>query len=95
MTRASDSLAPPWLPRQQRRHVDRAMRKLIRRNACSICGAPFEPNTGTTAGFDVSGGVALVGECCIGKLKQFRRVAMRYEKTARNYLAIVTFLWIR
>jgi transposase len=38
-------------------------------------------------------------ECCISKLKQFRRVATRYEKTARNYLAIVTIaatiLWIR
>ena len=38
-------------------------------------------------------------ECCISKLKQFRRVATRYEKTARNYLAIVTLaaivLWIR
>jgi len=28
-------------------------------------------------------------ECCIGKLKHFRRVATRYEKTARNYLAVV------
>jgi transposase len=38
-------------------------------------------------------------ECCIGKLKQFRRVATRYEKTARNYLAVVTLaatiLWLR
>jgi transposase len=38
-------------------------------------------------------------ECCFSKLKQFRRVATRYEKTARNYLAIVTIaaivLWIR
>lgn len=38
-------------------------------------------------------------ECCISKLKQFRRVATRYEKTARNYLAIVTIaatvLWLR
>ena len=38
-------------------------------------------------------------ECCIGKLKQFRRVATRYEKTARNYLAIVTLaatiLWLK
>ena len=29
-------------------------------------------------------------ECCFSKLKQFRRVATRFEKTARNYLAIVT-----
>ena len=38
-------------------------------------------------------------EGCIGKLKHFRRVATRYEKTARNYLAVVTLaatiLWLR
>jgi transposase len=38
-------------------------------------------------------------ECCFSKLKQFRRVATRYEKTARNFLAIVTLaatiLWLR
>jgi transposase len=38
-------------------------------------------------------------ECCFSKLKQFRRVATRYEKTARNYRAIVTIaaivLWLR
>ena len=38
-------------------------------------------------------------ECCFSRLKQFRRVATRYEKTARNYLAVVTLaatlLWLR
>ena len=38
-------------------------------------------------------------ECCINKLKQFRRIATRYEKTARNFLAIITVaaivLWLR
>ena len=38
-------------------------------------------------------------ECCFSKLKQFRRVATRFEKTARNYQAIVTLaatiLWLR
>jgi putative transposase len=38
-------------------------------------------------------------ECCFNKLKQFRRVATRYEKTARNYRAVVTLaaivLWLR
>jgi transposase len=38
-------------------------------------------------------------ECCFSKLKQFRRVATRYEKTARNYLAMLTVaaivLWLR
>jgi transposase len=38
-------------------------------------------------------------ECCFNKLKHFRRVATRYEKTARNFLAFVTIaaivLWLR
>jgi transposase len=38
-------------------------------------------------------------ECCFSKLKQFRRVATRYEKTAQNYLAMVTLaaivIWLR
>jgi transposase len=38
-------------------------------------------------------------ECCFNKLKHFRRVATRYEKTARNFLAVITIaaiaLWLR
>ena len=38
-------------------------------------------------------------ERCINRLKQFRRVATRYEKTARNFLGMVTFaaitLWLQ
>ena len=38
-------------------------------------------------------------ECCFSKLKQFRRVATRYEKTAKNYFSVVTIaatlLWLR
>jgi transposase len=38
-------------------------------------------------------------ECCFSRLKQFRRVATRFEKTARNYRAVValaaTILWLR
>jgi len=38
-------------------------------------------------------------ECCFSKLKQFRRVATRFEKTAKNYLAVLTLaaivLWLR
>jgi transposase len=38
-------------------------------------------------------------ECCFSKLKQFRRVATRFEKTASNYLAVLTLaaivLWLR
>ena len=38
-------------------------------------------------------------ECCFSNLKQLRRVATRFEKTARNYRAVVTLaaivLWLR
>jgi transposase len=34
-------------------------------------------------------------ENCFAKLKQFRRVASRYEKTARNYLSVVVLAAIR
>jgi transposase len=38
-------------------------------------------------------------ECCFSKLKQFRRVATRFEKTAKNYQAVVTLaaimLWLK
>jgi transposase len=40
-----------------------------------------------------------VVECCFSKLKQFRRVGTRFEKTGRNYRAVVTLaaiiLWLR
>ena len=29
-------------------------------------------------------------ECCFNRLKHFRRVATRYEKTKQNFLAVVT-----
>lgn len=38
-------------------------------------------------------------ECCFAKLKQFRRIATRYEKTARNFRAMIalaaTILWLK
>jgi len=38
-------------------------------------------------------------ECCVSKLKQFRRVATRFEKTVGNYQAVATLaaivIWMR
>lgn len=38
-------------------------------------------------------------ECCIGKLKHFRRVFSRFDKLAKNYLSFVqlasTLVWLR
>jgi transposase len=36
-----------------------------------------------------------VVECCFAKLKQFKRVATRFEKTARNDLTVVTIVATR
>lgn len=38
-------------------------------------------------------------ECCFARLKQFRRVATRFEKTSKHYHAIITLaatvIWLR
>jgi hypothetical protein len=64
------TLAPSWLPRQQRRHVDRALQKLLRRGVCSICGGTLRHNSPTASGFDAHGTVAVAGECCFDRLAQ-------------------------
>jgi len=61
-------LAPSWLPRQQRRRVDHELRKLFRRDVCSLCGGSFKHNSHTATGFDAQGNVAVACECCIDRL---------------------------
>src|SRR5262245_64128267 len=90
MTRAPDQFAPSWLPRQQRRHVDRALRKLFQRGVCSICGGPFKPGSSTAAGFDAHGKVVLAGECCISRVAKLfmlglelsEQIAAAHQKAA-------------
>ena len=65
MNRPSDQFA---LPRQLRRRIQRQLRKLFRRNVCSICGGPFKHNSRTAGGLDAQGNVVLAGECCLGKV---------------------------
>jgi hypothetical protein len=61
-------LAPPWLPRSHRRHIDRALRKLIRLGVCSVCGSPFRHNSRTASGLDAHGSVTVAGECCLDRV---------------------------
>ena len=68
MTGAPNSLAPAWLPRQQRRYIDHQLRKLIRPGVCSICGKPLRHNSATAGGLDAGGNVVLAGECCVGRV---------------------------
>jgi hypothetical protein len=61
-------LAPSWLPRQQRRRVDRELRKLVGRSTCSICGISLQHNSRTTGGLDIHNNVVLAGECCVNQV---------------------------
>jgi hypothetical protein len=61
-------LAPYWLPRQQRQHLDRIFNKLIERGTCSICGGAHQSNSHTAYGLDRNGKVAAAGKCCIDKI---------------------------
>jgi len=73
-------LAPSWLPRQRRRHVDRPLRKLFHRNACSFCGEGFKHNHPSAAGFDAQGNVALAGECCFDRLAEVFGVSLYSDR---------------
>src|SRR5262245_16450898 len=86
MSRAPDQLAPPWLPRQQRRHVERALRKLHRRGVCSVCGGAFRHNSPTASGFDAHGTVAVAGECCFDRLAQTFGIAL-YSNRQYDFLS--------
>lgn len=71
-------LAPPHLPRHERRRINRLMRKLINKNVCSICGKPF--GSGVTAhGFDKQGNVAVVGECCTEQMGEIWGTGLGFE----------------
>ena len=71
----------------------------------SLCGIRAWPRTFFETNMSAREKISAWGdeedsrECCFSKLKQFRRVATRYEKTARNYHAVVTIaaivLWLR
>jgi hypothetical protein len=65
---ASDQIAPPWLPRRQRRHIGRQLHRLMRRDVCSLCGGKLKHNSRTAGGLDAQGNVVLAGECCIGRV---------------------------
>jgi hypothetical protein len=67
MTRVPE-LAPSWLPRQQRCRIGRQLRKLFRRDVCSICGSSFKHNSQTVSGLDAQGKVVLAGECCTSRV---------------------------
>jgi hypothetical protein len=77
MSRAPQ-LAPSWLPRQRRRHIDRALRKLMKRGACSICGSPFAPGSATAGGFDARGNVVLAGECCVSQVAEIFMTGLEF-----------------
>jgi hypothetical protein len=70
------------LSRQQRRRLDRALRKLHRTDACSFCGTPFPHNSQTAGGLDAQGNLVLAGECC---MKRVAKIFTRGFYSTRNY----------
>src|SRR5215831_11005302 len=70
------------LSRQQRRRLDRALRKLHRTDACSFCGTPFPHNSQTAGGLDAQGNFVLAGECCT---KRVAKIFTRGFYSTRNY----------
>jgi hypothetical protein len=68
--RRTPELAPRWLPRAQRRYVDRELRKLHHRGVCSLCGGAFRHAQANATGFDAQGNVALACEGCLGRLAE-------------------------
>ena len=84
----NDQFAPSWMPRSQRRHVNRALSKLFRRDNCSICGAPFKHNSPTAPGLDARGHVVLAGECCANKVAQIFGMSL-YQSTGSGTDRIV------
>ena len=78
MNRPPDQIAPSRLSRQQRRRLNRALRKLFRHNVCSFCGSSFKHNSHTAGGLDAQGNAVLAGECCISRVaKIFARGCYR------------------
>jgi hypothetical protein len=73
-------LAPSWLPRQQRRRVERELRKLIHSGVCSFCGNGFPHNSHTASGFNARGNVAVAGECCINRLSEIFALGLYSER---------------
>jgi hypothetical protein len=70
--------------RQQRRHVERELVKLIETDGdnCSICRTPFQHNSRTYGGISANGSVAVVADCCLGKINQLYTSGVYL---ARNY----------
>jgi hypothetical protein len=62
------SLAPSWLPRRQRRPLNKILDKLADREACSVCGSDWKHNSRTAYGLDSSGGIVVAGECCLDRV---------------------------
>jgi hypothetical protein len=75
-------LAPSWLPRHERRCIERALRKLFHRDVCSICSNPFKHNSQTAGGLDAHGNAVLVGECCMSRVA---KIFVRGFYSNRNY----------
>jgi len=86
MSRAPDQLAPSWLPRQQRRRIDRELHKLLHHDVCSVCGSALKHNSRTVSGLDAQGNVVLAGECCMSRVAEIFGLG-HYSKRQYDFLS--------
>jgi transposase len=101
MTRAEalvDGLPAGWLIADTAYDADRLRRKLGEAGAAAVI--PSNPSRARAVPHDRDlYEERHVVECFFAKLKQFRRIATRYEKTATNFLAMVqlacAMVWLR
>jgi transposase len=86
-----------FLANSQRRAKLALIRRLLDAAPAAIDTATEEPAPSEPDPFKAPPAISI--ECCFPKLKQFRRVATRFEKTARSFRAIIaiaaTILWLR
>jgi hypothetical protein len=68
MSRAPEHLTPSWLPRRERRRINRTLHKLLQHDVCSVCGRALPHNSRTAYGLDSNGNVAVAGQCCLDRV---------------------------
>jgi hypothetical protein len=76
----NSDLAPSWLPRQQRRRLERQLQKLFHSDNCSVCGQRFAHNSRTVGGLDAHDNVVLAGECCASQVAIVFRFGLHSDR---------------
>jgi hypothetical protein len=64
----------------KKKWVRQQLEKLYGNDNCSICGKPFIHNRKNYGGITSAGKFALVGDCCLSKLKGINSMGVYWDK---------------